>query len=63
MNKLFLLSFFLLSNLISAQELSYKLLNKTNGLSSNTALTLCEDKQGYLWIGTTFGLNKYCTSS
>ncbi|MBC8265589.1 MAG: histidine kinase [Flavobacteriales bacterium] len=59
MNKLFLLSFFLLSTFVSAQELSYKLLNKANGLSSNTALTLCEDKQGYLWIGTTFGLNKY----
>ena len=28
-------------------------------LSSNRVLTICQDKTGYIWVGTEYGLNKY----
>lgn len=30
-----------------------------NGLSNNTISSVCQDYQGYLWVGTFDGLNKY----
>jgi ligand-binding sensor domain-containing protein/signal transduction histidine kinase/CheY-like chemotaxis protein/AraC-like DNA-binding protein len=34
-------------------------IDMTTGLSNNTALCLLEDHEGYIWIGTRDGLNKY----
>ena len=28
-------------------------------LSSNRVLAICQDKTGYIWVGTEYGLNKY----
>lgn len=28
-------------------------------LSSNQITSLCQDRQGYIWIGTEYGLNKF----
>ena len=28
-------------------------------LSSNLITSLCQDQQGYIWIGTEYGLNKF----
>ena len=30
-----------------------------NGLSSNNVTAICRDRQGYLWVGTDYGLNRY----
>jgi ligand-binding sensor domain-containing protein/serine phosphatase RsbU (regulator of sigma subunit) len=40
-------------------RLELKSLNIENGLSQNTVNALLEDKDGFLWIGTDDGLNRY----
>lgn len=40
-------------------QISFEVLNTTHGLSSNNITCLYQDKQGFLWIGTDFGLNRY----
>lgn len=30
-----------------------------NGLSSDVVTAICRDKQGYLWVGTDYGLNRF----
>jgi ligand-binding sensor domain-containing protein len=49
----------LVSLTISAQVISFSHLNTSNGLSDNNAQCLSIDKNGFLWIGTTDGLNVY----
>jgi signal transduction histidine kinase/ligand-binding sensor domain-containing protein/DNA-binding response OmpR family regulator len=47
---------------IHASEIkSYELRQKTvnNGLSNNTVYTIAEDKNGFLWVGTESGLNRF----
>ncbi|WP_375560110.1 two-component regulator propeller domain-containing protein [Bernardetia sp. OM2101] len=46
---------------INEQELTFetKSLDIENGLSQNTVNALLEDKDGFLWIGTDDGLNRY----
>ena len=46
---------------LKEQELTFetKSLNIENGLSQNTVNALLEDKDGFLWIGTDDGLNRY----
>ena len=51
---LFFLSFNTFSN-----EKRFKVINMTSGLTSNTVLCLMEDSDGYIWIGTRDGLNRY----
>ncbi len=34
-------------------------LGMNDGLAENNITTLCEDRDGYLWIGSSFGLNRY----
>lgn len=33
--------------------------DEKNGLSSNNVTAICRDRQGYLWVGTDYGLNRY----
>ncbi len=40
-------------------QVRFKNLDTHNGLSSNTITSLLQDNKGYIWIGTTDGLNKY----
>lgn len=59
----FLISILFLTNviLVRANELSLncKELTISNGLSNNTVRSIIKDDQGFLWIGTENGLNKY----
>ncbi len=40
-------------------NLSFQHLNTNNGLSQNTILCMMQDSEGYLWIGTRDGLNRF----
>ena len=42
-----------------AQPLSFHNVNTSDGLSENNVRSIAIDKNGYLWIGTTDGLNVY----
>ncbi|MHA4843149.1 two-component regulator propeller domain-containing protein [Flavitalea antarctica] len=46
-------------NRLYGQSLLFSKLNATHGLSENNARTLTIDKNGFLWIGTSQGLNLY----
>lgn len=51
----------ILSSIISAQSNSYTIERITNedGLSQNSGLSVLQDSDGFIWIGTGNGLNKY----
>lgn len=51
----------ILSSIISAQNNSYTIERITNeaGLSQNSGLSILQDSNGFIWIGTGNGLNKY----
>jgi len=40
-------------------QLFFENITTQDGLSSNVVTCLYQDKKGFLWIGTTYGLNKY----
>ncbi|RYY10573.1 MAG: histidine kinase, partial [Chitinophagaceae bacterium] len=40
-------------------SLKFKNLSTTQGLSINNATSIIQDKNGFIWIGTRDGLNKY----
>ncbi len=44
---------------VSAGQPKFKHLDISQGLSQNTINTMCQDSQGFLWIGTQDGLNRY----
>lgn len=50
--------FFIFSK-AGAQSLSFSNLNTSNGLSENNVQSVVVGKKGFLWIGTTDGLNVY----
>ena len=56
-----LILFFSSTLLLSQQTENYSFRNLTvkNGLSQNSIQTIFQDKKGYIWIGTTAGLNRY----
>ena len=59
---LFLYQFgFSQSQKLTEEELTFEIksLDIENGLSQNTVNALLEDKDGFLWIGTDDGLNRY----
>ncbi|MEW6650050.1 MAG: two-component regulator propeller domain-containing protein [Chloroflexota bacterium] len=66
---LYLLSILLPIDSISAQPVGFEIypgsslrfehLSIDDGLSQNAGLALLQDRQGYLWIGTQDGLNRY----
>ncbi|RYY09842.1 MAG: hypothetical protein EOO04_37785, partial [Chitinophagaceae bacterium] len=43
----------------NAQQLAFHHLTVENGLSQNAVLAIGQDNQGFIWIGTYNGLNKY----
>ncbi len=42
-----------------AQQLFFHHITKENGLVSNRISSICQDKKGYMWIGTQTGLQRY----
>lgn len=49
----------LFTNSVAGQDFYFSNLNSSNGLSDNFVRSLAVDKNGFLWIGTNFGLNSY----
>lgn len=43
----------------SQSDISFRQLSVNQGLSQNSAVSVTQDQQGYLWIATQDGLNKY----
>ncbi|MGI9544370.1 MAG: ligand-binding sensor domain-containing protein, partial [Cyclobacteriaceae bacterium] len=41
------------------EQISFQHLGPAHGLSQNSALCLLQDQQGFIWIGTEEGLNRY----
>ncbi len=56
---LFALLFFF-SDLLSAQQpFTFERITTAHGLSDNQAIKIHQDKEGFIWIGTMSGLNRY----
>ena len=43
----------------SVYDFDIKHWNSADGLSSNSVRAISQDQQGYLWIGTLYGLNRF----
>jgi ligand-binding sensor domain-containing protein len=43
----------------SQQKLSFRQLSVNDGLSQNSAVSVTQDHEGFLWIATQEGLNRY----
>lgn len=41
------------------QQLVFNNLNSENGLSQNSVLAIAQDYRGFIWLGTSYGLNKF----
>lgn len=46
-------------NLFGQADFSFRQLSVNEGLSQNSAVSISQDREGYLWIATQEGLNKY----
>jgi ligand-binding sensor domain-containing protein/signal transduction histidine kinase/DNA-binding response OmpR family regulator len=59
--KVFFASMFLLLIMFSGrgQNLIFRQLTVENGLSQNAVMSVAQDKQGFMWYGTRYGLNRY----
>lgn len=44
---------------VSSAALRFQHITTADGLSDNSVICLFEDREGYIWIGTEHGLNKY----
>lgn len=44
---------------VSVKGATYQRLYGTESLSSNLVSSICQDSQGYIWIGTEYGLNRF----
>lgn len=53
------LFFFLSFGLYSQTAISFRQLSVKNGLSQNSAISITQDNEGFLWIATQDGLNRY----
>lgn len=45
--------------IVSVRGTTYQHLYGTESLSSNLISSICQDSQGYIWIGTEYGLNRF----
>jgi len=54
-----LLALLLASWIVSAQSYLFKHLEVSDGLSNNSVNTIYKDRDGFMWFGTTTGLNRY----
>ncbi|MFK8011449.1 MAG: EAL domain-containing protein [Marinicellaceae bacterium] len=51
---------FLYFSLVSAQQrLDFDKINIEDGLSHSSVLDMIQDKKGFIWVGTQYGLNRY----
>ncbi|MCK7529486.1 MAG: hypothetical protein MZV64_74000 [Ignavibacteriales bacterium] len=58
--KIILLSLLMLSSSFSqTEEYIFRQLTDADGLSQSTIFAMIQDKDGYLWLGTIDGLNRY----
>jgi ligand-binding sensor domain-containing protein/DNA-binding response OmpR family regulator/signal transduction histidine kinase len=55
----FSFSFFAAAQVFSQDNLSFRQLSVNDGLSQNSAVSITQDQEGYLWIATQEGLNRY----
>jgi ligand-binding sensor domain-containing protein/signal transduction histidine kinase/AraC-like DNA-binding protein len=55
----FLFLNFIVFSGFSQQELSFRQLSVNDGLSQNSAVSVTQDNEGFLWIATQEGLNRY----
>ncbi|SEI56729.1 Two component regulator propeller [Dyadobacter sp. SG02] len=44
---------------LDRQRFIFNKLNAENGLSQNSVLTIVQDSTGYIWLGTSYGLNRF----
>jgi len=44
---------------VQAEIYNFARLDNTHGLSNNQIVCIFKDRQGFMWIGTNFGLNRY----
>ncbi|MES2239632.1 MAG: two-component regulator propeller domain-containing protein [Bacteroidota bacterium] len=59
-SKLLIVFIFLISTFNSiAQNIKFEHYNENNGLSYNSVRHIVQDKKGFLWLGTFFGLNRF----
>ncbi|MDQ3392818.1 MAG: SpoIIE family protein phosphatase [Bacteroidota bacterium] len=54
-----LLSLFLGSTIIHAQNIKFKSISTTQGLSQSNVTSILQDSKGFMWFGTQAGLNKF----
>ncbi len=63
MNKLFTLFIFIFCFSIlygiAENKISFKNIDNKQGLSQNGVMAIFQDKNGFIWFGTHYGLNRY----
>ena len=59
MNKTLSTLLILLSTSISLSAYTIKKLGVENGLSNNNVISIAQDRDGFIWIGTKDGLNRF----
>ena len=57
MKRIQLLTIFLLLSIVAFSQTQH--FYTSDQLSSNQITNICQDRTGYIWVGTEFGLNKY----
>jgi ligand-binding sensor domain-containing protein/AraC-like DNA-binding protein/nitrogen-specific signal transduction histidine kinase len=55
----FILLFCIKGYLSAAIDVSARFITTNDGLANNSVIYMCQDKKGFIWIGTLNGLNRY----